>query len=163
MGAFKLGGVAGFYYGPTNTRTAWPTSGAAANLNVIKHVGDLKLMMDKEKLDATTRDTASGGWKAFVAALIDGGVEFKLNYDPTDTSYQALSANFFANDGRTFQCAILNGDKGTVGTEGLWIDAQVFKFEKGEPVNGLQTMDVAIAPALASGTSALPPSWITVS
>lgn len=158
--SYKLGGNARLYYGGTSTRSAWPGTGAAGGLSILRHVGDLKLNLDREKVDATTRDTP--GFDTYFGGLVDANVSFQIKYDPSDAGYQALESNFFATNGATLQIACLDGDSATTGTKGLWMDAQVFKFEKGEPVKGLQTIDVEIAPALASGTSALGPSWVTV-
>lgn len=157
--AYKLGGNGRIYYGGTS-RTSWPTSGAASGLTILNRVGDVKLPLEKGEDDATTRDTP--GWEASFATLIKGAVDFKLLYDSADAGYQALETNFFATSGATLALAILDGDKATVGTKGLWADFQVFKFEKGENVKGIQTVDVTIKPGLAPGTNTLGPAWVTV-
>jgi hypothetical protein len=161
--AYKLGGNAKIYYGHTN-RTSWPSSGASAEIDgLIYHVGDVKLGLDKADEDSTTRDTI--GFETSFATLVKASVGFKILYDNADTSYQALRNNFFNSAGPTMAIAVLDGLDTAIGTEGLWSDMQVFKFEKGEPVKGLQSVDVELKPALNtnySGSNITPPQWIKV-
>lgn len=159
--SFKLGGNAKFYYGGTS-RAAWPTSGAATGLTLLNRVGDVEIDAEKIELDSTTRD--SNGFATSFAGLIKAPVSLKLVYDPADAGYAALEANFWSNSGASMAIAVLDGDKATVGTRGLWYDAQVFSWKKGESVEGLQTVDVTFKPVIntAAGTNAVSPEWVVV-
>jgi hypothetical protein len=142
----KLGGQAAIYFSTGSVRTSWPTSGAAASLQLIKRVGDVTIGYEKGDEDSTTRDT--NGFETSFAALIKAPINIKLIYDPTDSSYQALEANMFSMSGTTLCVACLDGPATTNGSRGLWADMEVFEWKKGEPVKGLQTVDVVLKPAL---------------
>lgn len=160
--SFKLGGNAKIYYGGT-TRVSWPTSGAAAGLTVLNRVGDVTIDSEKNDEDSTTRDT--GGVETSFGGLIKVTVNAKLVYDPTDAGYQALEANYWSNNGQSIALAALDGPSTTVGTRGLWMDAQVLSWKKGEPVKGLQTVDVTFKPVINTnytGTNATNAEWIVV-
>lgn len=158
--AYKLGGLAKLYIGTAGTgRATWPTgTNTIPSLTLVGRVGDLKLNIEMAKLDATTRDTP--GWVANYPGLNDATIDFQLKYDPADATYQTLRTMVFGTARNTIPLAILDGDKATSGTEGLWCDAMVFKFDKGEPVKDLQVVDVTMAPALASSSNAVSPQWI---
>jgi hypothetical protein len=158
--AYKLGGNGAIYYGGT-TRASWPTSGAAAGLAILNRVGDVKLNLEKGDEDSSTRDTTP--YETSFAGFIKASIDFQLKYDSADAGYLAMEASYFSTNTATISLAILDGKTTAAGYKGLWADFQIFKFEKSEPVKGLQTVDVTVRPSLntSAGTNVLPPSWVT--
>jgi len=75
---------------------------AAPAWNEIKNVKDVTLNLEAGEADVTTRGNA--GWKATVATLKDGSIEFEMVWDTADddTSRSSLlSDQPFANRGRS--------------------------------------------------------------
>jgi hypothetical protein len=160
--AYTLGGNAVLYYSATTQRATWATAVVSTGLNIVRHVGDLTLDVDKNEEDVTTRDTP--GFETSMMTLIKAGVSFKVIKDTADASYLALRNNFFSSSGACIAMAVLDGPVATNGTEGLWSDFQVQKFTIGQTVKGVQTVEVTIKPALntAAGTNALGPQYVIV-
>jgi hypothetical protein len=154
MSAAKLGFAAKAYRLTTGSRAAWPASGAPSNLTEVSNVRDVGISLEKGEADTTTRATT--GWEVVTGTLKKGPLEFEMVYDPSDSHMTALLTAFLTNI--TVAMAFLDADKVTVGTQGIWADWEVLKFEKMEPLNGAQMVKVGIKP----GYSAIPPAWVTV-
>jgi hypothetical protein len=147
MGSFVLGYNAKLY---RNTGTyASPTWSEMTN------VKDLTLNMDLDEADVTTR--ASGGWKANVATLLDGSIEFEMVYDPTDANFTAVQTAFFSRSAVEF--AAMDGPIATAGSQGLRATCMVKQFSVEEKLAEALTVKVTIKPTYAAN----PPSWYTVS
>ena len=142
------------YYQTTGTRAAWPGTGPAPNLALIGNVKDLSLDLSVGEADVTTR--GNNGWKATLATLKDGSVDFDMVTDASDTPFTALQTAFLA--GTTVAFAILNGLSTVTGTQGLWADCTITNFSQEQNLDGAVTTKVTIKPTY----SALAPSWITV-
>jgi len=138
---FRLGfeGVLNFKAGGQDAGGAW------AELTNAK---DVTLNVEKGEADATTR--ANSGWKATVAALKDGSVEWDMVWDTDDAGFTAIKDSFF-ND-TIIGLQILDTDAG----EGLQADFMVTNFSRGEPLEGVMTVSVTVKITY----SATPPSWI---
>lgn len=160
--AVKLGLKAKMYLG-TNPRATWGTadgsgihSGAApTGLAEMGNVKDLTLNLNKAEADASVR--SSNGWKTILAGLKEGSLEFEMLWDTADTSFQSFFASWL-ND-TVVAVAALDGDKATVGSQGLWADFLVTGFVKKEPLNEPQSVAITIKPAY----SAVSPEWVKVS
>jgi len=114
-------------------------------------VRNLKLTPDPVTVDASTR--GGGAWKRTAVAMHDATVDFDLPWDSADAALQALKAAYF---GRTvIGVAVMDGAIDTPGSEGLWMDAAVVKFERDEPLEG----EVTVAVSLKPGVSENPPVW----
>jgi hypothetical protein len=157
-----LGMNAKMYYLATPPRASWGTAdsdgvheGAApATLTEMGNVRDVTLNLEEGEADATTR--ANAGWRATEPTLKEGSVEFEMVYDPSNAGFTKF---FSAWLNRTvIACAILDGDKASAGTEGLWADFKVINFSKSEPLEDVQMMSVTIKPAY----SAVAPEWVRV-
>ena len=162
--AKKLGLAAFLYCLPTGARTAWSATAAAgvfagpapAGLVVVSGVKDLGIELEKQEVDASDRD--NNGWEGIIGALKKGPVSFKMNYNPTDPSQQAMLASFLGS-GTYVPIAALDGDKAVAGTQGFWIDAEVLKYSVSQNMNGMQEVDVMLKP---SALTAVPPQWVKV-
>lgn len=117
----------------------------------IDNVKDLTLNLTKEEADVTTR--ANNGWKAIVASLKEGSIDFEMVWNKSDSNFQALLASFLTNSVIDF--LILDGPYDTAGSEGLRASCQVFNFSRAEQLTDVLRASVTIKPTY----SAHPPVW----
>ena len=61
----------------------------------VTNVKDLTLNLESGEADVTTRKTQ--GWKASIATLKEGSLEFEMLYDTADADFQAFQAAYFGN------------------------------------------------------------------
>jgi hypothetical protein len=117
-------------------------------LSIVK---DVKLNIDKGEADVSTR--AGGGWKQTVGALKDAGIEFEMPWDTEDAGFQAVKGAYFA--GSAIGLAVMDGDIETAGSEGLWADCAVLKFDRNEPLENAATVSVTAKPTYSANV----PQW----
>ena len=159
-----LGLAAKLYRVPSTgaARVAWPGTGIASGALEITSVKDLSLSLQKEKGDTTTR--GSGGFKTERGTLIGASATFSMLYDDADVHIIAFENAYFAPPGgtnRVVPLAILSGSN--TGSTGIWSDCEVFKFDKKEPLNGVQLVDVEVSPTdTGPGTNSRVTAFITV-
>jgi len=115
---------------------------------------DLTLNMQRAEADVSNR--AGGGFKQFLAALLDAGLEAELVWDPSNTPFSAMLDAFLNNT--IIELAIADGDIETVGTEYLHADFVVTQFNRAEPLEGGVVANVTLKVAYSSNT----PEWGTV-
>lgn len=156
-----LGKDAHCYY--ATSRATWGSLGtdgfthegaAPAGLTELTNIKDLGMPINKDQADVTTR--ANNGWKATLPTLKDAEITFDMVYDTSDAGMVQLQKSFFTDS--NIAIAVLDGAKATVGTRGFWMDCQVTKFEKQEPLDGAQMVSVALKP----GYSAVAPEAVKV-
>lgn len=150
----KLGMLAKVYRLTSGVRAAWPSSGAPANLVEIGNVKDLTLNLETGEADVTTRQNS--GWKATIATLKEGSIEFEMLWDPSDGGFAAMKDAYFNNS--SIALVILDGSKDVVGSEGLWADFSVTNLTREEPLSEAISAKVTVKPTY----SAVPPQWVTV-
>lgn len=109
---------------------------------------DVTLNLEKSEADATTRGNA--GWRATVAVLKDGSVEFEMVWDTEDPGFAALKDSYFDNEIIGLQ--VLD----SAGGEGLQADFMVTNFSRNEPLEELLTVSVTVKPTYSEN----PPQWI---
>jgi len=151
--AFKLGFNAKLYRQTSGTRAAWPGTGAAPNLDEVPNVRDLKLSEDTAVADVSTR--GGGGYTQEVAALKHVGATWQMVYDPSDADFTAIQTAYRTN--AVIALAILDGTAATVGTQGMWFDAMITKFEMTQELTNAIVVDVEVVNAY----SAVAPAWVT--
>src|SRR5581483_12132933 len=96
----------------------------------MKNVKDLTLSVEAGEADATTR--GNNGWKATLATLKDGSIEFEMVWDTADAGFTAIRTAFFANTPVEF--AVLDGDATATGSQGLRASMAITKFNRNEPL-----------------------------
>lgn len=146
----------------TGTRATWGAAdangingGAApANLDPMDQVKDVTINIESGDADVSTR--GNNGWKANLQTLNDASVEISMVYDPADADYIALLGAFLKKT--SIALALLDADKATSGTQGLWADFMVTSIKKGEPLEEAQMVDITVKPALSS----VAPQWVKV-
>ena len=146
MGA-KLGMKGCLYYKP----------GGVAGPGVwtlLGNVKDVTLGLEKGEADVSTR--ANSGWRATVATLKEGSVEWEMVWDPDDAGMQAIFDAWL--DDTVIGLTILDGPIATPGSQGLRADFAITKFGREEPLEeGMK------CPVTAKITfSATPPEWHVV-
>jgi hypothetical protein len=115
---------------------------------------DVTLNLEAGEADVTTR--ANAGWRAIVATLKEGSVEFELIWDTEDATFLALQSAFFNNT--PIELAVMDGPIATSGSQGLRATCSVLNFSRSEPLEEAISASVTVKPTY----SAHPPEWMVV-
>ena len=122
--------------------------------NEIKNVKDVTLNLEAGEADVTTR--GNNGWRATVATLKDGSIEFEMVWDSADDDFTAIRDAFLNKT--ALEMAVMDGDVLTAGSQGLRASFMITSFSRNEPLEEAITVSVTAKPTY----SANPPSWLTV-
>jgi|DewCreStandDraft_4_1066084.scaffolds.fasta_scaffold241227_1 hypothetical protein len=122
--------------------------------NEIENVKDVTLNLEAGEADVTTRGNA--GWRATVATLKDGSIEFMMVWDTEDDDFTALRDAFLNHTSIEF--AVMDGDIETAGSQGLRAACAVTNFSRNEPLEEAITVSVTVKPTYSEN----PPEWMTV-
>lgn len=136
--AIRLGMEAKLYYGP---------AGATATTE-LSNVKDVTLNLEAGEADVTTR--ANQGWRATVATLKEGSVEFEMVWDTADSGFAALKDAYFNNT--PIAMAILDGPNGS----GLDADFSITNFSRNEPLEEAIMVSVTAKPTYSTRA----PAWV---
>ena len=144
----------------SGSRASWGTTaggittGAApSNLVAMPIVRSVNLGLSTGEANGTTRATT---WELSLPALFKNELEFEIPWQPTDAGFMALQTAFF---GRTsIALAVLDGDKATIGSQGIWADYMVADFPREEPEDKEMLSKVKLKPTV----SAHGPEWVQV-
>lgn len=134
---FKVGGVA-----------------AAGAWTELTNVKDVTLSLETGEADVTTR--ANAGWKATVATLKEGSVEFEMVWDSADAGFTGIKNAFFGN--LAIGLAVMDGALATAGTQGLQADFSITQFSREEPLE--EAIRVKVQAKVTYSATA--PEWVTV-
>lgn len=149
--AIKLGKDCKAYYSSTLFSAATGFVGGSAV--ELTNMTDAKTNLQLEEADVTTRATAAAGFKATVGTLAEGSFEFQMNWDPTDASFAALAAAYFARS--ELAMCFLDGASNVAGAQGLAGNFVVTNFSRDEPLTGAVKADVTVKASTF-------PHWYTV-
>lgn len=127
---------------------------APGNLVEVENVKDATAELTDTEGDVSTR---ASKWKLIAQGLTDGSVSFQMIHDPDDADWIAFRNAKFGR--YPIALAMLDGDKATVGSQGLWADFAVTGFKEGQPLDGVSMTDVTVKPTRSS----VPPEWAVVS
>ena len=122
--------------------------------NEIKNVKDLTLTLETGEADVTTRGNA--GWKATVATLKDGSIEFEMVWDTADDDFGAIRDTFLNRGAMEF--AVMDGDITVSGSQGLRATCMVTNFSRNEALEEAIKVSVTVKPTY----SVNPPAWVVV-
>jgi hypothetical protein len=123
----------------------------------VKNVKDLTLTLQAGEADVTTR--GNNGWRATVATLKDGTVDFEMVWDAGDADFVAFRDAFLDNE--PIELAVMDGPitgTGSSGSQGLRASFAVTGFSRNEPLEEAITVPVSIKPTYSEN----PPEWMTV-
>lgn len=118
------------------------------------NVKDLTLNLEAGEADVTTRGNA--GWRATIAALKDGSIEFEMVWDTGDADFTAIQQAFFGNTDLEF--AVMDGDVASSGSQGLRATMAITNFSRSEALEEAIGVSVTAKPTYADN----PPEWMTV-
>jgi len=118
-------------------------------------VKDVKLNTSKGEADVTTR--ASGGWKQTIGTLTDASIEFEMPWDTASEGLQTVKDAYFTS-GALLGLAVMDGPIAEAGSEGLWADCAILKFERTEPLENASTVSVTAKPTYSANV----PQWKTI-
>lgn len=141
---FKLGLQAKLLYG---------VAGASATSEA-KNVKDLTLSLETGTADITTRGTS--GWRAKMATLKEGSLEFQTNYDTSETFCSTLITNFLGNSAMAF---FVTDGAGT----GLLADWALTNCTIEQPLEEAVSLSVTAEPTDIGGASGRAPAWVSAS
>jgi predicted secreted protein len=116
----------------------------------ITNTKDVTLNLEAGEADVTTRN--NNGWRATLAALKDGSVDFQMVWDTDDADFTAIRQAWF-NDA-SIEFAILDGAAAT--GQGLRATMRVLNFSISQPLEEAVTVDVTIKPTYAANA----PEWM---
>jgi hypothetical protein len=122
--------------------------------NEIRNVKDVTLNLEAGEADVTTR--GSLGWRATVATLKDASIEFEMVWDTADDDFAVIRDAFLNRAALEF--AVMDGDIGTSGSQGLRATCMVTNFSRNEALEEAITVSVTVKPTY----SVNPPAWIVV-
>jgi len=118
----------------------------------IETVRDVTVNMEANDVDDTSRTT--NGWRSRKQGLKQWGSDFEMIYETSSVAWQAVRASFFSGD--TIEILALDQDISIDGAEGLRGAVEVTNFEKGEPLEDVQSNSTSMA---GNGT----PVWVIAS
>lgn len=127
---------------------------ASPTWDEVTNTKDVTQTVEKSEADATTR--ANNGWRATMGALKDATVEFQMVWNPGDADFEAFR-DAFLND-TLIDCAALDGDMVTSGSQGLRAEFSVLTFSRNEPLEEVVTVDVTLKPGYTDNA----PVWMEV-
>lgn len=122
--------------------------------NEIKNVKDVTLNLEAGEADVTTR--GNNGWRATVATLKDGSIEFEMVWDSADDDFASIRDAFLNKT--SIELAVMDGDVAVAGSQGLRATCMITNFSRNEALEEAITVSVTAKPTY----SANPPSWLTV-
>ena len=99
----------------------------------------------------TTRGNA--GWRATVATLKDGSIEFEMVWDPAHDDFAASRDTFLNRYGVEF--AVMDGAMNVPGSQGLRATCMVTNFSRNESLEEAFPLSVTVKQTF----SVNPPSW----
>lgn len=122
MATYVLGMNAKLYFGTA--------AGALASLTELTNTKDVTVNLEAGSADVTTR--ANSGWRAKAPTLRECSIEFEMVWKPGDAGFEAMKTAFLA--GTTVELAVLDGAKGTTGSQGPKGSFAIVSFSRKEPL-----------------------------
>jgi hypothetical protein len=120
---------------------------------LVDNVRNCKVPAKKKTDDASIR--AQAPYALIAGTMIDFGLNFNMNEDPSDTSWTALQGSFL--NFTAIELLVLNGPNSS-GSQGWRASFEVTDFSDGQDIDKVQTTDVECKPTI----SANKPAWFTV-
>ena len=113
---------------------------------------DVTLNLETGEADVSTR--GNNGWRAILATLKEGSIEFESIWDTADEGFAALRQAYFNNT--AIEMAVMDGDITETGSDGLRASMSVTNFTRNEPLEEAITASITLKPTY----SANPPEWM---
>jgi TP901-1 family phage major tail protein len=126
---------------------------ATPTWNEITNVRDVTLNLEAGEADVTTR--GNNGWRATVATLKDGSIEFEMVWDSADDDFTSIRDAFLNKT--AIEMAVMDGAMVTPGSQGLRASFMITSFSRNEPLEEAITVGVTAKPTYSTN----PPTWMT--
>ena len=120
----------------------------------LKNVKDVSLNIEASEADVTTR--ANGGHKAVVGGLKEATLEFESPWDPDADGFEELRDAFLNRT--SVGLAAMDGGIAVAGSQGLWADCAILKFDRQEKLDEAIVVSVTAKPTYSANA----PQWKTV-
>lgn len=127
---------------------------SAGTWSELGNTKDVTLNLETGEADVTTR--ANQGWRATVATLKDGSVEWEMVWDTEDAGFTAVQTAYFTNT--ALALAVMDGDITTPGNQGLQADFSITNFSRSEPLEEAISVSVTAKPTYSDTA----PEWVTI-
>lgn len=150
------------YYLSTGTRGSWGTTAdgittagtAPANLTELVNIrGDISVPYEKVIQEIMIKGKRHAAAKGTIRKT---AIAFSMVFDNTDAAFLAIQKAYLTDT--TIAMALLSEAKDVIGTEGIWADFEVTKFERGEKLDDLLMQDVEIQ----FGLSDVEPEYVKI-
>lgn len=122
---------------------------------VVENVRDATLKLEGSAADASTRFSR---FREYVPGMLDAGLEFEANWDPSDADFAAFLDAYTGST--TLELLILDGPSATNGSEGIRASFLVESCTRNEPLGETVTASIVCKPAKNADAA---PAWYTVS
>lgn len=116
---------------------------------------EVTLNLDKSESDVTTRGNA--GWRAVAAALKDGSIDLSIQLNPDSHADLTAFIDAYFNNTQV-ECAFMDGDITTTGSEGLRASFEVMSASRAEPLEEGVVWTFTLKPGLAANA----PEWFVI-
>jgi len=127
---------------------------ASPTWNEVINVKDLTLNLEAGEADVTTR--GNNGWRATVATLKDGSIEFEMVWDTEDLDFAAIRDTFL--DRAAIEFAVMDGGIAVAGSQGLRATCMVTNFSRNESLEEAITVSVTVKPTYSVNA----PIWMVI-
>jgi hypothetical protein len=127
---------------------------ASPTWNEVINVKDLTLNLEAGEADVTTR--GNNGWRATVATLKDGSIEFEMVWDTEDLDFAAIRDTFLNRGAMEF--AVMDGGIADSGSQGLRATCMVTNFSRNESLEEAITVSVTVKPTYSVNA----PIWMVI-
>jgi len=126
--------------------------GGSGGWTELANVKDVTLNLEAGEADVTTR--ANAGWRATVATLKEGSIEFEMVWDTADGGFSAIKNAYFNNTPIAF--AVMDGPVDDAGSQGLQADFSITNFSRNEALEEAITVNITAKPTY----STVAPAWV---
>jgi hypothetical protein len=138
-----LGMNAKLYLGDAVMQAASASEVLATTWTECSNATDVTLNLETGQADITTR--GNNGWRATMATLKDGSIEFQMNWDPDDANFSAVQTAW--TNSAAIAVLALDQANTVVGTQGLAGNFVVTNFTRTEPLEEAIKASVTLKPS----------------
>ena len=129
--------------------------GGTPSWTELTKIKDVTLNISASEADVSTR--ANGGWKAVIGGLKEASLECETPWDTAAPGFTALRDAFLNRT--ALGIAVMDGGIAVAGSQGLWADMAVLKFERQEKLGESQVASITLKPTYSDNA----PQWKTIS
>ncbi|MEK7754315.1 MAG: phage tail tube protein [Acidobacteriota bacterium] len=106
----------------------------------VPNVKDVTMNLESGEADVSTR--ANAGWRATVATMKEGTIEFEMLWDTEDAGFTAIKNAYFNNT--PIEMAVMDGSITVPGAQGLRASFSVMSFSRKEALEEALTVSVTL-------------------